>query len=144
MTISEHFVERVVAIALDSSHAMHAEVLGVLRPMLTAHYPSQLIQAFTDGPVLMTALVLIWLRPRKPGVAGSWFLILYGILRTVTEFFRQPDEGVALIMGLSRGQVLSLLMSAAGFVCLAIALRKPGVPVLGLGKHRIPVVRVDA
>lgn len=136
--MTNDFFERVTHIALSKTSDMHTQVIEALRPLLTAHYPSQLIQAFTDGPVLMGALILIWLRPRKMGVAGSWFLIIYGILRTVTEVWRTPDEGVALLMGLSRGQVLSLLMTAAGFVCLTIALKRPGAPVLGLGKNRIP------
>jgi len=136
-----HFFHRIVDIALNHTHALHAEVVDTLRPMLTAYYPSQIIQAITDGPILMTALILIWWRPRKPGVVGSWFLILYGALRTLTEVFRQPDEGVALLLGLSRGQVLSLLMIAAGFVCLWIALKKEGGPQLGLGPNRIPAPR---
>jgi phosphatidylglycerol:prolipoprotein diacylglycerol transferase len=135
------FFPRIVNIALDSSHALHTEVVATLRPMLTAYHPSQIIQAISDGPILMGLLLLIWLRPRKPGVVGSWFLILYGVLRTLTEVFRQPDEGVALLMGLSRGQLLSVLMTAAGFVCLWIAVKRQGEPILGLGKKRIPAVQ---
>lgn len=136
--LGRDFYTNIVTIALDHTHELHAQVVQTLQPMLTAYYPSQLIQAFTDGPALMGALILIWLRPRKPGVVGSWFLILYGALRTVTEMFRQPDEGVALLAGLSRGQVLSVLMMLAGCVCLLIAVKRPGPSVLGLGKRRIP------
>ena len=136
-----NFFLRVVDIARDSSHALHSEVVATLKPLLTAYYPSQLIQAFTDGPILMGALILLWWRPRKLGVPGSWFLILYAVLRTITEVFRQPDEGVALLAGLSRGQVLSVLMLAIGLVCLWIALAKKGEPVLGLGPKRKPAPR---
>jgi phosphatidylglycerol:prolipoprotein diacylglycerol transferase len=124
------FFDRVVEVARDVGDPLQPQVESLLRPMLTAHYPSQIFQAISDGPVLIALLVLVWLKPRKPGVVGSWFLILYGILRVVTEIFRQPDEGVALILGLSRGQLLSVLMIATGFVCLAIAKRR-AVPRLG-------------
>lgn len=137
-----HFFEHVVAIARDSSHKLHHDVVAVLEPMLTAYYPSQLIQALTDGPILMAALVLIWWKPRKAGVVGSWFLILYAVLRIITEIFRQPDEGVALLFGLSRGQVLSLVMLIVGCVCLRIALTKKGERILGLGPHRVPAAHI--
>jgi phosphatidylglycerol:prolipoprotein diacylglycerol transferase len=103
---SERFYVNVVSAA----QAGNEQVIATLKPLLTAYYPSQIFQAITDGPILMGVLALLWLRPRKPGVIGSWFLIAYGVLRVVTELFRQPDEGVALTFGLlSRGQTLSAL-----------------------------------
>jgi phosphatidylglycerol:prolipoprotein diacylglycerol transferase len=99
-------------------------VIDAVQPLLTAYYPSQLVQALTDGPLLFAVLVIVWLRPRKPGVLGSWFLVAYGVLRISSEFVRQPDEGVALLMGLSRGQVLSVLMVLAGIVALVITSRR--------------------
>jgi phosphatidylglycerol:prolipoprotein diacylglycerol transferase len=98
-----------------------ASVISTIKPLLTAYYPSQLIQAITDGPVLALILCIVWLRPRKPGVVGSWFLIAYAIMRIISEVFRQPDAGVALTFGLSRGQLLSAVMLATGCVCLGIA-----------------------
>lgn len=95
-----------------------------LQPMLTAYYPSQLFQAITDGPILGGLLAIIWLRPRKPGVIGACFLLFYGILRIASEVFRQPDEGVALLLGLSRGQVLSILMILVPLIGLPIVMRR--------------------
>ena len=66
----------------------------------------------------------MWLKPRKPGVVGSWFLMVYGVLRIVSEMFRQPDEGVALILGLQRGQLLSVLMILGGAIGLWIVSRR--------------------
>jgi len=108
------------------------EVIEALRPLLTAYYPSQLFQAVTDGPILAAALILVWLRPRKPGVVGAWFLISYGVLRISTEFFRQPDEGIDVVLGLSRGQWLSVLMIGSGLVGLWVVARRAVEPMGGL------------
>ena len=105
----------------------------VVEPLLTAYYPSQIIQALTDGPILVAILALIWLRPRKPGVIGGTFLIAYGVMRIVTERYRQPDEGVALLFGaLSRGQVLSILMVLAGIAALILCQRRKVERISGL------------
>jgi phosphatidylglycerol---prolipoprotein diacylglyceryl transferase len=106
------------------------QIIADLRPLLDARYPSQLFQAITDGPLLALPLALIWLKPRKPGVVGSWFLIIYGVLRIATEHYRMPDQGVPLLLGLSRGRVLSVIMILAGVAVLAW-LRRRNVPPLG-------------
>tara|TARA_B110000438_G_C15407937_1_gene476257 strand:- start:303 stop:575 length:273 start_codon:yes stop_codon:yes gene_type:complete len=67
-----------------------------------------------EGPFLFCVLLIIWWRPRNPGVIASSFLLFYGAGRIVTEVFRQPDEGVALVAGLSRGQLLSVSMVVTG------------------------------
>jgi phosphatidylglycerol:prolipoprotein diacylglycerol transferase len=114
------FHANIVAAVYDGN-----EIVGRhITPLLTAYYPSQIFQALTDGPILALVLILIWLKPRKPGVVGSWFLITYAILRILTEMFRQPDEGVALFLDLSRGQALSVLMLITGFVCLRTATQR--------------------
>jgi len=99
---------------------------------LTAYYPSQIFQAITDGPVLLLVLGLVWLKPRKPGVIGAWFLMGYGALRISTEVFRQADEGVELILGLQRGQLLSALMILVGAVGLGLVVRRKEEPLGGL------------
>jgi phosphatidylglycerol:prolipoprotein diacylglycerol transferase len=104
--------------------------IDALTPVLTPYYPSQIFQAITDGPMLGIALALIWLRPRKPGVIGCWFLIVYGVLRIASEYFRQPDEGIAMLLGFSRGQVLSAGIIAVGAGILAYVVRR-NVPRMG-------------
>lgn len=125
------FFDRVVALAKDATSTSHDQIVQALNPLLTAYYPSQIFQMFTDGFFVALLLVLIWLRPRKPGVIGSWYLIIYGFMRIVAEVFRQPDAGVELTLGLlSRGQTLSALMILAGVVCLWVATRR-NVPRIG-------------
>lgn len=99
-----------------------------LDPLIAARHPSQLYQAFTDGVVVLAFAWFIARKPRLPGVVGCWFLISYGILRIITEFYRLPDAQLASprIMGLSRGQWLSVGMVAVGCIALPIILKRGG------------------
>ena len=126
------FLEHVVAIAKDSGHSLHAQVRAALEPLLTAYYPSQIFQSLTDGLLVGLILILLWLKPRKPGVIGAWYLTIYGALRIVTEVFRQPDAGVGLWWGLSRGQALSAVMVIVGLILLAWCTRREVEPLGGL------------
>ena len=92
-------------------------------PLLTPYWPSQLIQAMAEGPLLATVLCIAWWRPKKPGMIGAIFLCCYGPLRLLTEMVRQPDAGIDRTFGLSRGQLLSVGMVLAG-VLLLLAVRK--------------------
>jgi len=104
-----------------------------LAPLLSARHPSQLYQAFAEGIVLLAALALVWARPRRPGVVTAWFLMVYGALRIVTEFFRLPDDHLAVqrIAGLTRGQWLSALMIVAGVALLLFIRRRAPAALYG-------------
>lgn len=108
-----------------------------LAPLISARAPSQLIQAFAEGIVLWVFMLLLWRTPRKPGVIVSWFLIGYGVLRIITEIWRLPDAHLAspLILGLSRGQWLSVAMIVIGAALLRFALRAKSTPMGGWGKR---------
>jgi phosphatidylglycerol---prolipoprotein diacylglyceryl transferase len=113
-----------------------------LRPLLTSRHPSQLYQALAEGLILGVVLWLIWARPRKPGVVGSAFLIVYGVLRVITELWRLPDAqflaegGTGRMYGLSRGQWLSVVMAVAGFVTMAWSLSRQTEKVGGWKRRR--------
>jgi len=120
--------ERVDAISgfvtqsIQQGVAIVAEQIG---PLLNARHPSQLYQAFFEGVFLLLVLWAIASKPRKPGVIGAWFLIVYGAGRIFTEFYRLPDVGVSgFFPGLSRGQSLSVLMIVAGFALLGWVMMK--------------------
>lgn len=123
VTGGDGFAAAVVAAMRDGNEI----VIEVVRPYLTAFYPSQLMQAVAGGPLCLAVLVAVWWRPRKPGVVGSWFLIAYGVLRIASEFVRQPDVGVSTLnvlgLELSRGQQLSTLMVLSGIVTLIVMSR---------------------
>ncbi len=92
-----------------------------LAPLISARHPSQLYQAFAEGIVLTVVLWILWKRPRTPGMIAAAFLIVYGVLRVLTEFWRLPDSHLAVerIAGLSRGQWLSIVMVLAGIALAA-------------------------
>ncbi|MCC6676244.1 MAG: prolipoprotein diacylglyceryl transferase [Phycisphaerales bacterium] len=114
-----------------------AEAAAILDPVLNSRHPSQLYQAFTDGVVLTLVLWWIWRRPRKPGVIGCWFMMTYGVLRVITEFWRLPDAHLAAqrVLGLSRGQWLSVAMFVVGAVGLVIVQRRPVEPIGGWARR---------
>jgi phosphatidylglycerol:prolipoprotein diacylglycerol transferase len=78
-------------------------------------HPSQVYQFLLEGLLLF---VLLWLYARKehkPGQVAAAFLVGYGVLRFVAEFFREPDNFLGLLaLGLSMGQWLCVPMIAAG------------------------------
>jgi phosphatidylglycerol:prolipoprotein diacylglycerol transferase len=53
--------------------------------------------------------------------------VAYALLRMVGEIFREPDEGVSLLFGLSRGTFYSVFFVAAGLAVIAWS-RKPRTP----------------
>ncbi len=92
-----------------------AAVAGMIEPLLTARYPSQLIQAGLEGLAVFLLLAIIWCWPRKPGVVSAWFVILYSVARIMGEQFRMPDQELGFeLFGLTRGQELSAVMLLAG------------------------------
>lgn len=115
-------------------HGRH-DLAAQLEPFLSARYPSQIFQGLTEGVVLFIVLWSIARKPRTPGVIGCWFLITYGILRISTEFIRLPDAQLAVqrILGLSRGQWLSVAMIIAGLIGLAVVLRRASPKLGGWG-----------
>jgi len=127
---TDRFWMKLLDAAKDAGDSAHQQVVETIRPMLTAYYPSQLIQMMTDGLLLTIILAIVWMKPRKPGVIAATWLLLYGVLRIVSEQFRQPDLGVETILGFSRGQQLSMLMVIAGLVALILVHRR-NVPRIG-------------
>ena len=105
-------------------------VLDRLAPLLVAHWPSQLLQAITDGILLPALLALVWLKPRVPGVVAAWFLVGYGVLRLGTEQLREPDHGVIRLGWLTLPMMLSLAMIAVG-VALLLTVGRRQVPKVG-------------
>ena len=96
-----------------------------------------------NGVAMLLILIAVWWRPRLPGTVGAWFFISYGILRILSEIWRQPDVGVALIGGLSRGQVLSILLSLTGCIGLYFVSRRSVPRLGGLGEvHPVPLHRL--
>lgn len=99
---------------VTAAYAGNTKVQAALEPLLTAYWPSNFFQAFTDGPLLALAVWFVWLQKPAPGVTAAWFLIAYGALRFATEQFREPDAGVNRVAGLTSPMLISVGMVAVG------------------------------
>lgn len=101
---------------------------GTPLSQIPPRHPSQLYEAGLEGLLLFAYLQWRFWRSRVieryPGQLGGEFLIGYAIVRIIGERFREPDEGITLILGLSRGTFYSLFMIVAGLVLIAYARRR--------------------
>jgi phosphatidylglycerol:prolipoprotein diacylglycerol transferase len=92
-------------------------------------HPSQLYQAGLEGVLLFVILWLYSSRERPRGAVSGVFLIGYGSLRFIAEFFRAPDAGIfGRSEVISMGQWLSLPMVLTGLAMLLWSLRRPNQP----------------
>jgi phosphatidylglycerol:prolipoprotein diacylglycerol transferase len=90
-------------------------------------HPSQLYEAFLEGILLFSILAVLYFFTRakdRPGLLTGVFLLGYGLSRAAVELVREPDAG--LIMGLTRGQALSLPMIAVGLFLIQRAIKAAG------------------
>jgi phosphatidylglycerol:prolipoprotein diacylglycerol transferase len=73
--------------------------------------------------------VLLWWYARKPRATGQVsgaFLVGYGVLRFVAEYFREPDRFLGLLaLNLSMGQWLCVPMVLAGAALWWWSSRRP-------------------
>jgi phosphatidylglycerol:prolipoprotein diacylglycerol transferase len=80
-------------------------------------HPSQLYQFALEGLLLFAILWIYGKKPRGLGQVSGAFLVGYGVLRFVAEFFREPDSFLGLLaLGMSMGQWLCVPMIVAGIV----------------------------
>jgi phosphatidylglycerol:prolipoprotein diacylglycerol transferase len=90
-------------------------------------HPSQLDQFGLEGVLLF---LVLWIYARKPhplGRVSGVFLVGYGLLRFVAEYFREPDSFLGLLaLNMSMGQWLCLPMIAAGVLLWTNASRRAG------------------
>ena len=78
-------------------------------------HPSQLYQFALEGILLFVLLWWYASKPRHTGQVSGAFLVGYGCLRFIAEYFREPDSFLGLrAFDLSQGQWLSLPMIAIG------------------------------
>lgn len=113
----------------------HKTVIEVVEPMLRPRHPSQIYAAVLEGLVVFTVLVVVWRRPRRPGIIAGLFCIGYGGVRLINELFRQPDQEIGFqLWGLTRGQWLSVPLVLLGVLFLQIAQQRGAAP---LGSWRV-------
>mgnify|MGYP001210118513 CR=1 FL=1 len=79
-------------------------------------HPSQIYEAVLEGLLLFFILNIIYFKKNyKIGKCSYLFLILYGVFRIISEFFREPDKHIGYIIdNITIGMILSLIMIFAG------------------------------
>lgn len=95
---------------------------------LLPRHPSQLYQFLLEGVMLF---VLLWVYSRKERAQGrvaAVFLMGYGVLRFIAEFFREPDSFLGLLpLNMSMGQWLCVPMIVGGAAIWFWAGQRQGV-----------------
>ena len=96
-----------------------------------ARHPSQLYQGGTEGLLLaMILLFLFWKTDarNKPGMLAGVFIGGMGLFRFIGEFYREPDEGVTGLLGMTMGQTLCVPMIIVGGYLAVTATRRAAGP----------------
>jgi phosphatidylglycerol:prolipoprotein diacylglycerol transferase len=110
---------------------------AAIEQQIPLRHPSQLYEATAEGLLLFLFLwAVVWTARRmqwklREGFFGGLFLIGYGLARTFVENYRQPDlqftgpgDPLGTVLGsLTMGQVLSLVVVAAGVLVLYLSHR---------------------
>lgn len=116
----------------------NSEMIEALRPLLEPRHPSQIYASFTEAWIPLVLLLFLWRKPRKPGVIGSVFILIYSVGRIFNEQFRLPDAHIANLaeqpLGISRGQFISLWMFLIGLAFLIWSLKRDSKPLGGWAK----------
>ena len=79
-------------------------------------HPSEIYEAILEGPLLAALLILAYKKFKLSlGQLSALFVLGYGALRFIVEFFREPDRQVGYIFNyFSMGQLLCLSMIILG------------------------------
>ena len=86
-----------------------------LAPGSERRHPSQLYEAFFEGVFLFAVLWIIRKKKFPEGAMLGLYLIGYGGVRFIIEYFRQPDAHLGFVfLSFSMGQVLCGLMIFGG------------------------------
>ncbi len=97
--------------------------------LIPPRHPSQLYEAALEGALLLAIMQgRFWrsdIARTKPGHLSGEFWLIYAAVRMIGETFREPDVGVSLILGLSRGTFYSVFLIAGGITFIAASRRRP-------------------
>ena len=100
-------------------------------PLGLPRHPSQLYEALLEGALVIAVMLPLFWKTRaryRPGLLVGVFTALIAAGRFVVEFFRAPDEHLAMRVvetGLSQGQWLTIPLILAGLALVVWALRRP-------------------
>lgn len=112
---------------IELIHKGNTVVAKAVEPLLTPRHPSQIYAAVLEGLVVFTVLLIIYARPRKPGIVAGTFSMVYAVARISDEFFRMPDAHLMdkefALFHVTRGQWLSGLLFLAGTVLIGYSIK---------------------
>jgi phosphatidylglycerol:prolipoprotein diacylglycerol transferase len=130
-------INQILITIVDQIQNGNAAAKAAIAPLLISRHPSQLYAALGEGVIVFLVLMAVWYKPRKAGIVGASFLIVYGIVRIVQEHFRMPDAHLGLqALGLTRGQWLSVVMTLIGVGLVIFWSRSGSLMIPGWGKQR--------
>jgi phosphatidylglycerol:prolipoprotein diacylglycerol transferase len=89
-------------------------------------HPSQLYEATLEGLVLLAILYVMIRRGalKRPGLIIGAFAMIYAVMRSFCELFREPDIQLGFLWrGTTMGMLLSIPLFLAGAAFVAYALR---------------------
>jgi phosphatidylglycerol:prolipoprotein diacylglycerol transferase len=130
----EH-VHEVLSKIVTSVQDGSSELRSLLEPLLTARHPVQIYQCLTEGVLLFLILLILWYKPRRPGVVAATFLVLYSGMRIFLENYRMPDPTMGYdAFGLVRTQWLAIISLIIGFIMLFVWGRRETLPSPGWGR----------
>lgn len=129
-------VQNVIQKIIAATETHTQSVVDALQPVLTARHPYQIYGALLEGLLLFFIAAFAWRKPQKPGVVGGIWLISYAIVRIATENFRMPDAHIGFqLLGLTRGQWLSVAMLLGSIAILVYALKRNKLKIGGWAKR---------
>jgi phosphatidylglycerol:prolipoprotein diacylglycerol transferase len=87
-------------------------------------HPSQLYEALCEGLLLFVILIAIQMKVSRRGIVFGVFLVCYGTVRFLLEFFREPDPQLGLVfLSFTMGQILCMLMVVFGAALIGWTLK---------------------
>jgi phosphatidylglycerol:prolipoprotein diacylglycerol transferase len=90
-------------------------------------HPSQLYEAALEGALMLAFMQWrVWrtnVLRTQPGRLCGEFMVGYAAVRIFCEIFREPDVGVSLLLGLSRGTFYSIFLAVIGAALILHGIR---------------------
>lgn len=90
-------------------------ILRVLEDGSEVLFPSQIVE-LVNALVVMAILLVIAIKKKYRGKVYAWYLIIYGVLRFILNWFR--SDNLPLLLGLPSGNIWSLLAVFIGVLWL--------------------------
>jgi len=91
-------------------------------------HPTQLYESLAEGLLLFVIMWNLRKKPFKDGMMVAFFLLFYGMIRFIIEFFREPDTQLGFLLGyFTMGQILCTAMMVAAVVLMLYLNRKTAV-----------------